>query len=358
MSLYQLKWRTRSIEPQKGHNTSIRFLVATCSVIEDNQIHLVEYNEDEEDVMCVNVYPHVPEVVALASSPSDPALLVTSFNQIGGAAVQNRVGLWRMGGDEAAPKLDMVGEFGRTNEAPVSSLLWENGFADTVFTVQAGRLCGWSAEQPGATPTLQVALSPDGSMAPVGGAALNPHIATVAAVCVGDAVLGFDTREASSARGVPVWRLRSAGEEHVRDCDFNPNKPYYLCCGGDEGGVRFWDYRKPNDFVQQSFPANSQHSHWISTVEYNPHHDSLVLSCGTDGLVNLYNAKSVSSSATAGGGGNGDYLIASYNGFSQSAYRAVWATDAWVYGAVSWDGKAVFSSVPDKEKMMILTENC
>ncbi len=361
MALYQLKYRTRVIEPQKGHASSIRFFVGTCSVTEENQLHLVEFNDDEEEVMCVNVYPHSPEVVALAASPSDPALLVTSFNQTRGSSVSNNVGLWRIGGDEATPKLDMAAELcyppeKKRERGCVSGLLWEQGFAEMVFTVEPGRLAGWNLAQLGTGPAMEVVLSPEDSLAQVGGASLNPHIATVLAVCVGDSVLGFDTREAGSARGVPVWKLRSATDEHVRDCDFNPNKPYFLCCGGDEGRVRFWDYRKPSEFVQQSFPPGSQHSHWITTVEYNPHHDSLVLSSGTDGLVNLYNAKSVSSSTAVAAGAASDYLIASYNGFGQSAYRAVWATEAWVYGAVSWDGKAVFSSVPDKEKMTILTE--
>ena len=37
------------------------------------------------------------------------------------------------------------------------------------------------------------------------------------------------------------------------------------------------------------------HQHWSDRVEYNPHHDQLVLSGGSDGVVNLWRAGSVSS---------------------------------------------------------------
>jgi WD40 repeat protein len=306
-------------------------------------------------VLCVNVYPHSSEVVALASSPADASLLITSFTQIRGSSLKNRVALWKMGGDESIPKLDMTSELmypegASVERAPVTAVLWEEAFSDTVFTVEAGRVAGWNLANCGGGPAMEIALSPDGGLVSCGGIALNPHISTVLAVCVGDVVLGYDTREGGK---VPVWRLKGSPDQLVRDCDFNPNKPYYLCSGGDDGKIRFWDYRKTSECLQQTFPGGSEHSHWITSVEYNPHHDSLVLSSGTDGLVNLYCAKSVSSSP-----GGSDYLISSYNGFSQSAYRAAWSSsDAWSFAAISWDGKAVLAGVPDKEKMSILTEN-
>lgn len=350
MSVYALKYRTRVCEPQRGHDGSIRFFLATCSVSEENQIHLVEYNDNDEDVMCVNVYPHSSEVVALAASPSDASLLLTSFNVVRGASVKNQVALWRLAGDESSPKLELVSELPSSSQT-VSSILWEQGFADTVFTVETGRLLGWNVANLSAAASLEVVLSSDDVLAPCGGAALNPHIPTVLGVCVGDSVLGFDTRDAAKQ---PVWRLKGPADQLVRDCDFNANKPYFLCSGGDDGKLRFWDYRKPNEPVQQNFPASANHSHFITSVEYNPHHDSLVLSSGTDGLVNLYCAQSVSSSPGSGA----DYLVSSYNGFSQSAYRAAWASsDAWTFAAISWDGKAMLACVPDKEKMSILTDN-
>lgn len=360
MSVYALKYRTRVCEPQKGHDGSVRFFFATCTVSDENQIHLVEYNDTDEEVLCVNVYPHSSEVVALASSPQDANLLITSFNQIRGSSVKNRVALWKLSGNETNPKLDVGLELSfpegssAVERRTVTSVLWEQGFADTVFTVEAGRLAGWNVSGASAAegPALDIALSADGAALACGGASLNPHIMSVLAVCVGDSVLGFDTRDASKQ---PVWRLKGPVDQLVRDCDFNANKPYFLCSGGDDGRVRFWDYRKPQEPVQQAFPAGTNHSHFISSVEYNPHHDALVLSSGTDGLVNLYCAQSVSSSPSAAGS---DYLISSYNGFGQSAYRAAWASsDAWTFAAISWDGKAVLATVPDKEKMAILTEN-
>ena len=347
-AVYALKYKTRACEPQKAAEDKIRFLFGTANVVEENQIHLVEWDDDDEDVFCVNVYPHASEVVAMASSPTDASLLATSYTKVSGHSVTPQLGIWRMGGDEMHPRLDVVSTL--ESKGASVALLWEESVPGTLFAVETGgQLRGWDVER--GAESMQLALGE--SLVHVGGAALNPHFSTVLAVCVGDSVLGFDTREAS---GKPVWRL-PGDAEHVRDVDFNPNRPYFLCCGGDAGQLRFWDYRKPDEPVEQRF---SGHSHWLTSVAFNPHHDSLVLSSGTDGAVNLYNAKSVSSSVSsslASSSSVSDYLVSSYDRFSQSVYRAVWSSaDAWVYAAVSYDGKALIETVPDKEKMQILVE--
>lgn len=349
-AVYALKYKTRVCEPQKGSEDKIRFLFGTCSVTEENQVHLVEFSDDDEEVFCVNVFPHLPEVQALASSPSDPALLASSYPLLASSSLHYRLALWRMAGDDMHSQLDRLAEL--SLQGPIAALLWEESAPRSLFTATPGHFTAWDIDSSAAS--LQIPLGEP--LVHVGGASLNPHFSTVVAVCVGDSILGFDTREAASAKGTPAWKILAAAE-HVRDVDFNPNRPYFLCSGGDEGRLCFWDYRKPQERVEQSFLS---HTHWISSVEYNPHHDSLVLSSGTDGQVNLYNAKSVSSappaaSGTGGGNGGGDYLVSTYDQFSQSVYQARWSSsDAWVYAAVSYDGKALIETVPDKEKMQIL----
>lgn len=365
---YGLQYKSRCIEPQRGHSSSARFFVATASLVEENQIHVLEVSEEEEDVACCNVYPHAAEVVALSGSPTDANLLFTSSNDVSRAnsevfAVRNRVTLWRLNSDDVNASLERVAELPvhtGDDSRVVTALLWEEALADTLFTVEQGRLLSWTLSTPD-KPSQTIALADQ--LVFVGGASLNPHFSTVVAVCVGDAVLAFDTRDTSSG---PVWKLKG-DSGFVRDCDFNPNKPYFLCSGGDAGVIRFWDYRKPATFVNQKFAAQQSflHSHWVTSVEYNPHHDSLVLSSGTDGTVNLYSAKSVSSApvasngaaAASAGGQTTDYVISSYDRFRQSVYRACWSSaDAWTYASVSYDGKVCFLTVNDKEKMSILTE--
>ena len=350
---YGLKYKSKCITPQQGYSGGIRFLIGTSSVSEENQIHLVEFNDDDEDVVCVNVYPHTNEVIALCSSPNEAKTLATSSTEIKGANVGNKVCVWNIVEDEVNASIEMVFDvpLGKNENAVVSSLLWGEANEDILFTVESGRMRGWNVDME----TCSVDIPLADRLLPVGGASINPHFSNVVALCVGDDILGFDTRDSNSKEGKPIWKLQSEGVR-VRDCDFNPNKPYFMCAGGDDGHVRFWDYRK-TEILEHSFQNNGasfRHSHWVTCVQYNPHHDSLVLSSGTDGSVNLYNASSVSS-APLTNKNSSDYVISSYERFSQSVYQACWSSsDAWVYASVCYSGKAVFRTVPDKEKMMIL----
>ena len=145
------------------------------------------------------------------------------------------------------------------------------------------------------------------------------------------------------------------------------------------------------------------HSHWSWNVLYNPFHDQLVLSTGTDSMVNLWRVSSVSSAPLltlnddddddehhdqdnrneGGGGGNHchhhhgkdenkdnnnsnnnrnlsetaahNVLVGRMEHTADACYGAAWgAADAWIYVTVGYDGKVVLSHVPSKEKYKIL----
>ncbi len=217
-----LKYKAQALEPQKGHTGGSRFLLATSSLVEPNQVHVIELNEEDEEIVCVNVYPHSNAVTCIAASPDDEALLLTSHVAVAGGAAITKVTLWRLSGDEVNSSLEAVSEL----PAAATSLLWESTAPDTIFSTDATHLRGWNAE----TTTQQrvaFALSDDDSTSAVGGASINPHFSSLVAVCFGTAIVAFDMREQKS-----VWRIPKADPDRVRDIDFNPNRPYYLCGGG------------------------------------------------------------------------------------------------------------------------------
>jgi EARP and GARP complex-interacting protein 1 len=148
------------------------------------------------------------------------------------------------------------------------------------------------------------------------------------------------------------------------------------------------------------------HSHWAWSVKYNPFHDQLVLSTGTDSVVNLWRVSTISSAPLltlddddddnrygddndlGGGGGGNRYGGGATTSFSSSGpydpdgpsslslesssapnvrvtrydhggdpvYSSAWgsAADAWIYATVSYDGMVALNHVPSKEKYKIL----
>jgi WD40 repeat protein len=60
---------------------------------------------------------------------------------------------------------------------------------------------------------------------------------------------------------------------------------------GDDRKIKIWDLR--NDRAPVKILAG--HSHWVWSAKYNPFHDQLIASGGTDNLVNLWRVASCSS---------------------------------------------------------------
>ncbi|OMJ15122.1 Protein TSSC1 [Smittium culicis] len=129
--------------------------------------------------------------------------------------------------------------------------------------------------------------------------------------------------------------------------DNNPNLPHQVATGSEDGLVRIFDLRyftlpissipsssplkrkspnsNPNSFNQKNLAGHTtpkissifdskyliqspnlpllleltegQHSHFVCDLEYNPLYDELILSSGSDSIVNLHSIKSVSSSS-------------------------------------------------------------
>jgi WD40 repeat protein len=154
----------------------------------------------------------------------------------------------------------------------------------------------------------------------------------------------------------------------VRDLDFNPNKDYTLCTGGDDGKVKLWDTRK----TDRPTKVLLQHSHWVWGVQYNRTYDQLLLSCSGDCSVNLWNAHSLSSANSmtlAPKPGDtlktpvshkllkdapvstvdltSDHLIKCFEDHEDSVYSVAWSSvNPWLFASLSYDGRVVVNRVP------------
>mmetsp|Transcript_30291 Transcript_30291/g.34779 ORF Transcript_30291/g.34779 Transcript_30291/m.34779 type:complete len:492 (+) Transcript_30291:79-1554(+) len=245
----------------------------------------------------------------------------------------------------------------------------------------------------------------------------DPHHADIIAYSTGDIVQLIDWREApsalsSSTTGIISEKKHLNGHPHHRygitDLDYNPNKPNIIVTSGKDGLLKFWDLRKTgsdyydiggsdgdgdgDDIIingvgdstrkkkqRPVFITRGIHRHWTTCVSYNPFHDQLVLSGGTDSLVNLLRMSSISSAplltfdddhpninATPLEGSmtkdpkhqpqsEGPNIRVSRYEHMDSVTAIAWgAADAWIYISASFDGKVILNHVPTKEKYKIL----
>ncbi|PFH36208.1 WD domain, G-beta repeat-containing protein [Besnoitia besnoiti] len=172
--------------------------------------------------------------------------------------------------------------------------------------------------------------------------------------------------------------------------DSNPNLSFSLVSGASDGSVAFWDWR----MLHHPAILRDIHSHWVTSVAFNAFHDQLLLTASTDSTVKLHHAEplavgrslppragGVSSSgvkrdngsiegddthaADAGAGDGGRQrekreetsheLISTYEGSEDSVAAVAWASDdAWVFAALTAEGRVSFHQVPPKEKYRIL----
>eukprot|EP01107_Rhizomastix_libera_P017903 TRINITY_DN8832_c0_g1_i1.p1 TRINITY_DN8832_c0_g1~~TRINITY_DN8832_c0_g1_i1.p1 ORF type:complete len:225 (+),score=49.39 TRINITY_DN8832_c0_g1_i1:120-794(+) len=184
---------------------------------------------------------------------------------------------------------------------------------------------------------------PDGQTVTAG--QCSPLVAQVAAVAHEHSVTGFDFRQGKSCFQIP----NAHGPGLVRCLDFNPNKLHFMVTGGDDCKVKFWDCRQPAYPVQ----VMSGHTHWVWNTKYNPHHDELVISSGSDGKVILWNLASISSIEVSDSTRlPDDGAIKVFEDHEESVYGLAWgpslASSTWSFASLSYDGRIVINSVPQR----------
>lgn len=419
----------RRISAVKGDTAHHRFLVGTCILpyrqddvaagdrSVPNELHMLRFHEDLNELATDLILEHpTGEVWELNTHPEDRDLVLT----VGGDS--RRGVLWRMPSppddddddlgaasyDEAVtstlvvePRADPMNEQARLpEEHRVRCSVWnpdvENSYLDLVTlssntTNNALTLCHWDFTQP-EDPTYQVVLPyhTNNGAATDPAVAWDPHNTNVVAVTHGTAVSVHDMRTDITREDAHVDTATSHRRHHryhVTDLDYNPNRPHVMVTGGEDGLVKFWDLRNASSGSSHDNNhhhhrpiqiSRGGHSHWITRVRYNPFHDQLVLSAGTDSAVNLWRISSVSSSpllelddevpddllSSSSSAEKDDDKFKPVEGpdvrvdkmeHQESVYDVAWSKcDAWVWASVSMDGGVVLSHVPSKEKYKIL----
>lgn len=218
----------------------------------------------------------------------------------------------------------------------------------------------------------------------------DPHDPSRIAITNGCDIVLLDTRTAPSSSVV----LKGCHRYGITDVDANPNRPFVYVTAGQDSLIKFHDIRQivtssPNNPSPLLKIIKGGHTHWVSTVRFNPYHDQLLVSAGTDSVVNLWRMSSISSAPilevsedvafNGGVGGTGSIDDEDYYNYNrsrsgddtahvdttapdinvqkyehqESVYGMTWI-DPWCYVSLSYDGHVVLHHVPSKEKYKIL----
>eukprot|EP00727_Mastigamoeba_balamuthi_P010911 m51a1_g6442 hypothetical protein (364) ;mRNA; r:384999-386517 len=319
-----------------------RFLVGTCGLHEENEVHLVEvsYN-DTPEISGAAIWPHAGEVTSLSPSTTDPNLFFTSFNLPGTA--EPGATLWRIP-DDLSDSLEPQGDVAK-HDGPVVTVVWNPHKEDQIAVVDRCnlRMCQIDTE---ITETHAI-NKPEMRFS---AAKWSPTSPMIVAAASGSTVRGFDIRQKQEDNGFVIERAHVGC---VRDFDFNPCFGSCIATGGDDGALRFWDTRKLSAPIKSFYG----HSHWVWCVKYHPVHDELVATSGSDHRVVLWNAASVSSSNQKNTPGEdasisrlpSDGVVKEYEEHEESVYGLAWGTlhaCNWRFVSLCYGGRVVVNTVP------------
>ncbi|XP_052041972.1 EARP and GARP complex-interacting protein 1 isoform X1 [Apodemus sylvaticus] len=391
--IYGLEFQARALTPQTAETDAIRFLVGTQSLKYDNQIHIIDF-DDENNIINKNVLLHqAGEIWHISASPADKGVLATCYNKTSDSRVQACAAVWRMpkelesGSHESpddpastAQTLELLCHLDNTAQGNVACVVWEPmGDGKKVISLADSHILLWDL-QPSSSqaviflfsfeqcPSYQLAssaaLEGRGQLKFTAGRWSPHHNCTQVATASDTTLRGWDTRSMSQ-----IYCIENAHGQLVRDLDFNPNKQYYLASCGDDCKVKFWDTRN----VTEPVKTLEEHSHWVWSVRYNHSHDQLVLTGSSDSRVILSNMVSISSEpfghlvddddvsdpeehhAEKSKEPLQDNVIATYEEHEDSVYAVDWASaDPWLFASLSYDGRLVINRVPRALKYHIL----
>lgn len=374
--IYGLEFQARALTAQSAETDAIRFLVGTQSLKSENQLHQIDFDE-ENNLINKNVFLHKDgEIWHISASPTDKNVLATCYNKISTGKCEMHSAIWQIPvnfenpnmADESAlsaPSLDLLTTLNVSDHGTdVKCIMWQPGEGYKVISLVDNNILLWDLLQSGREAKLasKCGLEVKGHPKFTTGR-WNPHqnctqIATTNDTCI----RGWDLRTMQQ-----VYAIDYAHSQLVRDLDFNPNKQYNLASCGDDCKTKFWDIRN----TQEPTLVLSDHSHWVWSVRYNHFHDQLLLTCSSDSRVILSSIASISSEPFGhiledelnDEGENGDRsskvtpdgVIATYEEHEDSVYVAEWSSaDPWLFASLSYDGRLVINRVPRAEKYKIL----
>jgi WD40 repeat protein len=376
----------RALAAVRADKVENRFIIGSCSVQQPNHLHVVRFHSEVNELGVDATIPHdTGPVNVICTSPSDATMVLTAAEQSSSAVLwkipqtimEQSEGLqYDPEEDDAldvasSVTMEQVLSLDHEGGSSLVDIVWrDTSYEETtasprdILTLdRTGRLTQWDISEGAAESvrSIEGVENQNRSSVPPR-VAWDPHAnGDALAVTRGTSVHILDLRADTSIPSGTVEKFQ-CHRYGITDLDYNPNKPYVLATSGQDGLLKFWDLRLAKHPL---LVTRGGHSHWAWKVKYNPFHDQLVLSSGTDSMVNLWRVSTISSAPllALADESNGedmsetsapDVRVGRYD-HGSAVYGASWsAADAWVYMTLGYDGKAVLNHVPSKEKYKIL----
>lgn len=361
--IYGLELQARALTPQYGEGNEVRFFIATNSLKPTNQVHLLEFNEEQANVKS-KIYEHsLGEVWKLNSSPHNENLIASCYNILKGSQVQTQAALLEMPAEVDEQNLKM--EFLPWQQVEildtekygdkVKTIEFHPSQKNTLACVVDGKVVIFDRAVSQTRVVGEVAASNAQKNSPsfTTGKWSHHHQGHQFFTLHDCSVRSYDIRDTQHC----AWSIEDAHNQLVRDLDCNPNKQCHIVTGGDDGAVKVWDCRMPKEAI---FSRND-HAHWVWSVRFNTFHDQLILSSSSDCKVLLTCAGSVSSEASSDALPEerrrvlSDGLLQTFDQHEDSVYCVEWSNvDPWIFASLSYDGRVLISKVPKQYKYQII----
>ncbi|KAM6367660.1 EARP and GARP complex-interacting protein 1 isoform 3-T3 [Alca torda] len=323
--IYGLEFQARALTPQTAETDAIRFLVGTQSLRYDNQIHIIDF-DDENNIINKNVLLHqVGEIWHISTSPADKGVLATCYNKTSDSKVMTCAAVWRMpkeleSGSHESPDdsssntqtLELLCHLDNTAHGNMACVMWEPmGDGKKIISLADNNILLWDLQESSAKAVLSssAALEGKGQLKFTSGRWSPHHNCTQIATANDTTVRGWDTRS------MRVWNVR-----------YNHSHDQLILTGSSDSRVIL------SNMVSIS---SEPFGHMVDDDELSDQEDQ-------------HQEEKIKEPLQ-------DSVIATYEEHEDSVYAVEWSSaDPWLFASLSYDGRLVINRVPRALKYHIL----
>ncbi|EAX98781.1 WD-repeat protein, putative [Trichomonas vaginalis G3] len=325
-----LKSSCRHIASQEACTDTIRFVVGSSVVGKTNQLQIIQYDDMQSTIQCMQTLEHANEVRWITCNPTNEKILFTvSSNPQNRQTLATLYKLPEFSATQDTQKMETIATFENTPDATRVHYL-PNDQTKCLITSKT-HLSVYDINDPSKPISTKKITD-----AQINASAPDPLHPNTFATASEDSIKLWDMRDDKL-----VYEIQKAHAPSVLDISLNENKPWWICSGGSDGSMKCWDFRVGK--VECEFRASS---HWVTRVIPSTSHEQLILTTGTDSKVRVFNALKF---AFQSEGKLSDGEIVKSIRHDDSVYCATWATsNPWVFASVSYKGQVNVCQLPSE----------